>query len=103
MAWEVTTATGSGNVTSNTVILLLQVSLDYIQKHLGRYGFFGGWPVIWIDQMEPDVSFDHFLHESVHRAATCRDHVEQIVTVAFFFETFRDRVNLSADPMNPIQ
>ena len=53
--------------------------------------------------MKANVSFDHFRHQRIHRAAACGDVVQDIGAFRFLIERALDGLHLTSDSPHTVE
>src|SRR5262249_44708476 len=56
-----------------------------------------------IDNVKPDVVFDHLTHQAGERTAGGDDQMQHTGATLFLFDCSLDRLDLAADPFDPVQ
>ena len=82
---------------------LFEVGSHDVDQLFGGAAGFGIGLQRGIDQMHPDVIFDHFAHQAVDRAPRGRDELQDVGTAELLFERALDRLDLSADAPHAVQ
>src|SRR6516225_4193859 len=79
----------------------LQIGLHRLDQFLSAAAALG--VARRIDNVQPNMVFDHLGHKARKRAARCDDEMQHIGTALFVFERALDRFDLAAHPSHAVQ
>ena len=84
-------------------ITSLQIRAQGLNQVVGRLGLLVGRFPLGIENVKPDVPFDDFGHQGIHRAPAGGDVVEYLGALCFLIQGPFNRLHLAPDAPHPIQ